>query len=216
MSLAEYRTSTEVDVSLVDPLAERLLGLLEQFGGRVLIDSGRRGYAEQTVLWLRYLGGGNLAARPGTSKHERGQAADLQIVDGSVAWDDVHAAAPARGLVFPLLSQREPWHVEADPAWIAPPPPPPPPPLSATPEDPAMLHLIVVDDPAFPLTSTPGVHLVFTGTAIAWVRSGDALGVFDRGGVRAVGCTVAEVTAMLQSIPGTGPSPSTAGAAITW
>lgn len=118
MSLAEYRTSDAVDVSLVDPLASRLLALLELFGGRVLIHSGRRSYAEQRVLWNTYLAGGNLAARPGTSLHERGAAADLRVVDGSVSWPDVHAVAATYGLRFPIAG--EAWHVEADPIWQPP------------------------------------------------------------------------------------------------
>lgn len=131
MSLAEFRTSSDVDVSLVDPLAARLLGLLEHFGGRVLIVSGRRSYAEQVVLWNRYLAGGNLAARPGTSNHGRGRAADLRIVaplgpepvgNEDARWRPVHTEAAKRGLRFPIYTpQREHWHVEADPAWIEPP-----------------------------------------------------------------------------------------------
>ena len=126
MSLAEYRVSDAVDVSLVDPFAARLLGLLEHFGGRVLIVSGRRSWGEQQVLWLAYLAGGNLAARPGTSNHEHGVAADLRIV-GDVTWRTVHAEAEIRGLRFPLPG--EAWHVEVDPAWQ---------PLPEEPEDMAM------------------------------------------------------------------------------
>lgn len=121
MSLAEYRVSDAVDVSLVDPLATRLLRLLELFGGRVLIVSGRRSYAEQQALYDQYLAGGALAAKPGTSKHEHGQAADLRIVDPSVTWREVHLAAETYGLRFPLLALNEPWHVEADPAYVDPP-----------------------------------------------------------------------------------------------
>ena len=120
MSLAEYRTSDAVDVSLVDPLASRLLALLELYGGRLLIASGRRSYAEQRVLWNRYLAGGTLAARPGTSLHERGAAADLHIVDTAIEWPDVHIVAATYGLRFPLLAQNEPWHIEADPTWQPP------------------------------------------------------------------------------------------------
>lgn len=118
MSLAEYRVHSGVDVSLVDPLASRLLSVLELFGGRVLIISGRRSLAEQQALWDAYLAGGNLAARPGTSNHERGMAADLRIVDASVGWVEVHNIARTYGLVFPIPS--EDWHVEADPSFVEP------------------------------------------------------------------------------------------------
>lgn len=135
MSLAEYRTSTDVDVSLVDPFAERLLGLLEHFGGRLLIVSGRRSRAEQQALYDAWIAGiGNLAAEPGTSEHEKGRAADLRIVDDAVTWRLVHTEAEIRGLRFPIY--REDWHVEADPAWVAPPHP------ATAPEVPDMVGLI--------------------------------------------------------------------------
>ena len=121
MSLAEYRVSDDVDVSLVDPFASRLLKLLELFGGRVLIVSGRRSLAEQQALYDAYLAGGALAAKPGTSRHESGQAADLRIVDPSVQWREVHLAAETYGLRFPLLALNEPWHCEPDPAYVDPP-----------------------------------------------------------------------------------------------
>ena len=118
MSLAEYRVSDSVDVSLVDPFAARLLRVLELFGGRVLIVSGRRTLAEQQRLWDAYVAGGNLAARPGTSNHEKGSAADLRIVDSSVGWVDVHSIARTYGLRFPIAS--EDWHVEAEPSFVEP------------------------------------------------------------------------------------------------
>lgn len=118
MSLAEYRTSDSVDVSLVDPLATRLLKVLKLFGGRVLIVSGRRSYAEQLRLWEQYLAGGNLAARPGTSNHEHGAAADLRIVDPSVTWAEVHNIGAVYGLWWPIPS--EDWHTEAAPNFVEP------------------------------------------------------------------------------------------------
>lgn len=118
MSLAEFRVSSAVDVSLVDPFASRLLRVLELFGGRVLIVSGRRSYAEQQALWNAYLVGGNLAARPGTSNHEKGLAADLRIVDASIGWVEVHNIARTYGIMFPIPS--EDWHAEADPSFVEP------------------------------------------------------------------------------------------------
>lgn len=118
MSLAEYRVSSSVDVSLVDPFETRLLKVLELFGGRVLIVSGRRSYAEQVALWNAYLAGGNLAAKPGTSNHEKGLAADLRIVDLSVGWAEVHNIARTYGILFPIAS--EDWHAEPDPMFVEP------------------------------------------------------------------------------------------------
>lgn len=50
-------------------------------GIRILIVSGLRTYSEQVALWNAYLNGrGNLAARPGTSRHETGLAADCGVI----------------------------------------------------------------------------------------------------------------------------------------
>ena len=115
MSLVDYRVHDGVDVDLEEPLAGRLERLLARFGGRVLILSGRRTYAEQQALWDRNPDPA-LTARPGTSNHERGRAADLRIVDPSVTWREVHLAGGTFGLHWPV--PREDWHVEADPSFV--------------------------------------------------------------------------------------------------
>jgi hypothetical protein len=54
---------------------ERLKAVAADLGVEVRIISGLRTYAEQVALWNAYQAGrGNLAARPGTSNHERGHA----------------------------------------------------------------------------------------------------------------------------------------------
>jgi len=80
------------------------------------VNFGKRTFAEQTVLWNRYLNGtGNLAARPGTSRHEIGDAADTvtnltrQSV-GSVP--KIRAALKKNGLCLPVPGEK--WHVEQD------------------------------------------------------------------------------------------------------
>ena len=97
-------------------LNPQLLSKLAQVGehvGRPLkIDSGFRSREEQQKLYARYLAGtGNLAARPGTSNHESGNAADISI-GGTSLRDDAKAADYARsiGLAFPIPS--ESWHTE--------------------------------------------------------------------------------------------------------
>lgn len=134
MTLADYRTSDAVSVALAEPFGTRLGGLLDHFDGRLLILSGWRSTAEQIVLygmrktyeldpeaWVRDFPGQPIpavAAFPGTSNHERGLAADLQLRDG-LTWRLVHAEAETRGLRFPVAG--EDWHCEPDPAFIDPP-----------------------------------------------------------------------------------------------
>jgi hypothetical protein len=110
------------DPDLQEPLATRLLGLLEHFGGRLMIRSGRRSRGEQQKLYDAWVAGeGNYAAVPGFSAHERGAAADLAVFDG-LKWPLVHAEADIRGLRFPIVDPYEPWHIEASLVWVAPEP----------------------------------------------------------------------------------------------
>ncbi|MBP6728228.1 MAG: M15 family metallopeptidase [Microthrixaceae bacterium] len=107
-----------VDANLQEPFASRLLQLLDFFEHRLIIISGRRSYGEQRVLWERYLAGGNLAARPGTSNHERGLAADLERTDPALSWAEVHAAGNRVGIWFPIIGEN--WHAEPSPDWTEP------------------------------------------------------------------------------------------------
>ena len=86
---------------------EALAAFNRAAGGRFSVYSGLRTYAEQAALYQRYLNGGNLAARPGTSNHESGNAADLAPSNAR----DTHGALAAKfGLHFPVPS--EAWHIE--------------------------------------------------------------------------------------------------------
>ena len=88
----------------------RLGALMADAPGKVTVGSGKRTRAQQQVLYDRYLAGkGNLAAKPGTSKHETGEANDLQYQDAQTRqWvlDNAHKY----GLVFPVRGEN--WHVE--------------------------------------------------------------------------------------------------------
>lgn len=56
-------------------------------GVQLRITSGYRSYAEQVALWNLYKAGkGNIAARPGTSNHETGDAIDFTNTPGAWAW----------------------------------------------------------------------------------------------------------------------------------
>lgn len=99
----------------------RLSALLAAAPSRIAITSGYRSRAKQQELYDAWRAGrGNPANRPGTSRHETGEAADLRYVGaGSRPW--AHANARRYGLLFPY--SHEPWHVEPDPN--APPDPDP-------------------------------------------------------------------------------------------
>jgi uncharacterized protein YcbK (DUF882 family) len=101
------------DTKGLDPtLFGKLAQLGEQLGTPVHIASGFRTLAEQKVLYAKYKAGtGNLAAKPGTSDHEHGNAADVSIHGTSLSNDPRAKALAAKlGLVFPVHG--EPWHVE--------------------------------------------------------------------------------------------------------
>jgi hypothetical protein len=91
---------------LREPVASIAKRMLELAGSRIWIISGWRSRAQQAALYARYLSGsGNLAARPGTSKHERGLAVDW---GGDVGL--YQRLARSLGAHFPVSGER--WHME--------------------------------------------------------------------------------------------------------
>ncbi len=85
----------------------------EQFGEVWHCRSSYRTYAEQAALYAAYVNGtGSLAAKPGTSRHEKGNALDLgDARNVNIGNSAVRRAALERaGFVFAVPS--EPWHVE--------------------------------------------------------------------------------------------------------
>ena len=79
------------------------------------VTSSYRSYAEQLALWNAYRNGtGNLAARPGTSKHELGLAIDIANVGDSLKR---RKALAKYGLCMPVASEK--WHVEQGNQWAA-------------------------------------------------------------------------------------------------
>ena len=90
----------------------RLDQLGAAMGVRLEVISGFRTHEEQQALYAQYLSGtGNLAAVPGSSRHESGRAADV-YVDG-VALANVSGARDAAaklGIGFPVGG--EAWHTE--------------------------------------------------------------------------------------------------------
>lgn len=93
----------------VDPeLAERVRLLLAAVPGS-WVESAFRSYAQQKKLYDAYLAGGTLAAKPGTSMHEKGLAVDVNYHDYSV----LTRVAKQCGLCQPIKG--EPWHQQLDP-----------------------------------------------------------------------------------------------------
>ncbi|MCW2926740.1 MAG: penicillin-resistant DD-carboxypeptidase [Thermoleophilia bacterium] len=93
-------------------LLTRLAKLGSQLGEKVNVNSGFRSRAEQEELYAAYKAGrGNLAAKPGTSRHESGNAADAAIGGTNLASNPkAKELALQLGLHFPVPG--EPWHVE--------------------------------------------------------------------------------------------------------
>lgn len=94
----------------------RLQRMMKEAPGSVSITSGKRDANKQKQLWaaaLKKYGDPEIAdnwvARPGTSKHESGLAADLKFASPAVKkW--YHDNARKYGLHFPM--GHEPWHIQ--------------------------------------------------------------------------------------------------------
>jgi len=85
--------------------------LVQDSGGKISVGSGYRSLAEQQVLydrWIRRVPGQAPAAKPGSSNHNYGLAADLKYKPGGREF--AHANAGKYGLRFPM--SYEPWHIE--------------------------------------------------------------------------------------------------------
>jgi len=101
------------DLEGMDPaLRFRLEQVGRQLGKPLEVISGHRSREEQADLYQRYLNGtGNLAAPPGSSRHETGRAADVYVDGVALASvEGASAAAETAGLGFPVPG--EAWHVE--------------------------------------------------------------------------------------------------------
>jgi hypothetical protein len=96
-------------------ISNELLGRLAMMGKtyneKVVINSGFRSYQEQKILYDSYKAGtGNVAAIPGSSKHEKGLAVDIENPNLQAKSDEIFKSF---GLHRPVFSpQRELWHIE--------------------------------------------------------------------------------------------------------
>lgn len=96
-----------------------LANVAKDIDRKICVTSGKRTYGEQVVLYNNYLRFGHpQAARPGTSSHEGGRAADCQANGPATHIGDFPRAREAmrrHGLCLPV--QGEPWHVERGNTW---------------------------------------------------------------------------------------------------
>ncbi len=94
-------------VGVQPELRLRVEGVLREGGGELYLSEGFRTYAEQVVFWNKYLRGGSLAARPGTSEHEKGRACDIAIKTNR-GWDLRNNLCARWGLLRDVPG--EAWH----------------------------------------------------------------------------------------------------------
>lgn len=93
-----------------EPVVKRVaeaVGWAYQHGWRGTVTSGFRTYQQQAALYQRYLAGGPLAAPPGTSSHESGQAVDVTDY-GTFA--RLMTRAPAWAKLYNRLGGADPVH----------------------------------------------------------------------------------------------------------
>lgn len=101
------------DTAGIDPnLAASLAWVGQQLGKPIDIVSGKRTRAEQAKLYADYRAGrGNLAAPPGKSNHEQGDAADA-YVNGVPLAQFPGATAKLKQAGVQVAVKGEPWHAE--------------------------------------------------------------------------------------------------------
>lgn len=119
--IQEYTNLSKVGIDKMlqsNPLyLERFLLAVEEYNkktnSKLLINEAARSYEEQAKLYQKYLQGGALAAKPGTSQHEKGLA--LDISQNNKDFEEWVKIANKYGLYQNIKS--EAWHFELMPEY---------------------------------------------------------------------------------------------------
>lgn len=110
--VGNIKSKSGVNMNMNKDFLERYAAYNNEMGNPFTVVSGLRTYAQQVALYAAYLNGtGNLAAKPGTSRHESGYA--LDHAPGTNFATRYMDAAKKHGLHYPVRSpQAEDWHIE--------------------------------------------------------------------------------------------------------
>ena len=131
--LVPFRTKSKYPFVVLDSdtrmprkeLAQRMNELGRLCRRYLWCGEGWRTNARQWELWREYLRGGNLAAYPGTSRHESGLACDISILHSGRGGDRTTvgswpgARTWMRRLGLALCVPGEDWHAEISNDWRA-------------------------------------------------------------------------------------------------
>jgi hypothetical protein len=106
-SAGELANINDLDPTFLTRLKGLAIAFHAKTGKRLQVDQGFRTFAQQDALFKRL--GAGLAARPGTSLHEKGIAADIGTEQGN----ELESLGLLKQHGFTRPVRGEPWHIEA-------------------------------------------------------------------------------------------------------